>query len=84
MDQVKFFEKLLELVKEKKIGLKYISYGGTQDFNIFEQGPMHIFSRPSGPSTVEIDLTLSIKDNVLKESLMDSIIGDTKTKPQMY
>lgn len=75
MDQVKFFEKLLELVKENKIALSSIMYGGRQDFNTLlnEQGPMNIFSVPSGPSIVEIDLTISVRDHVLKKELMGVI-----------
>ena len=87
MDQVKFFEKLLELVKENKVALNSIVYGGTQDFktHLNEQGPMSIFSIPSAPPVVEIDLCISIKDNVLKERLMESIVGktdNTDTRPR--
>jgi hypothetical protein len=90
MDQVKFFEKLLELAKENKIALSSIAYGGTQDFqtHLHEQGPMSIFSLPSSPPVVDIDLNISLKDNVLKERLMESIVGktnkpdDTDTRPR--
>lgn len=73
MDQVKFFEKLLELVKEKKIALTSTMYRGDQEFTLNEQGPMSIFSLPSSPPTVEIDLTIAIKDHVLKKELMGVI-----------
>jgi hypothetical protein len=76
MDQVKFFEKLLELVKENKIALSSIMYGGTQNYKtmLHEQGPLEIFSLPAEPPVVEIDLCISLKDNVLKERLMDAIL----------
>ena len=74
MDQIKFFEKLVDLVRERKIALNYISQHAELEFSTgYSNGKFT--SIPTYPASLILDISITITDNVLKDEIMGIING---------
>lgn len=75
MDQIKFFEKLVNLVRERKIALNHINQSVDIEFNRLNEwmSPEKLMSQASMPPTINMDISITITDKALKEEIMGII-----------
>lgn len=77
MDQIKFFEKLVDLVRERKMALNHINQSVNIEFEKLHEwiSLEKLTSIPSMPPTINMDISVTITDKALKDEIM-GIIND--------